>query len=728
VAWNGQVYDQSHALIGRRIDPAPVLGFDNTILGRLIRNGSVVDDAQNTIGYAQPDDTVMNADNAPIGFVFRYRVAFGNDNVFLGRVTEKGQVVSDKDDIVGQVMYDGSVTAEDGKVIGYALYDLYIYNEKNEAIGYLLSDGSVSGFSGTRLGQADRGFLADRNYVLLGRGNRDYVVRDDERRALGELSFNGEVIAPSGSVVGELGKDGEISDEQGTSLGRAYALQYYNANRPKKPKPADWAGTQIKIEPVNVPVPEDEEDEDTGGYNLKAIGIALTPDGNYLGDILENNKVVDKNGNEVGTKTPDGLIMDDSGSLIGIEEVKNPSAQQMFVPAGTFGQGGAYGTGNQPTNLGPGGGFGPGERYDPVRSAALAAAQAARRSEIAVGQLSSNISREDFDGKQDNWDGVSYRLSSWRVDMSEMILADKPIPAVLARTIMSGSGVNAGDVPVTAIVERNVYAEDGRNIVIPAGSHVIGESSGGSAAGSGSVRVGITWRRLIRPDGSAFELTSASTGDAQGKAGALGYIDEQLLKKYSLPVATSLLQSAMAYVMATDTSTSSSDSSVENSRQQAANDARQNFLSQMDSIFQDILQNKLNIEAVTYVPAGTRIIIYPKEDLWIRTFERSQKDQENPANMKPKVLIDDQAMNSTSNTGASGASGASRGGSTSGVVYEDEDTDVQPTTPLIADDTSKRKKKSSQVNIPPVTSTGATPPPPSTDVGGSSSGSTAQLF
>lgn len=62
---------------------------------------------------------------------------------------------------------------------------------------------------------------------------------------------------------------------------------------------------------------------------------------------------------------PDGLIIDDDGTLIGIEEVKKPDSSGMFVPAGTFGPGGAYGTGmGAGGNLGPGGGFGPGERYD----------------------------------------------------------------------------------------------------------------------------------------------------------------------------------------------------------------------------------------------------------------------------------------------------------------------------------------------------------------------------
>ena len=62
--------------------------------------------------------------------------------------------------------------------------------------------------------------------------------------------------------------------------------------------------------------------------------------------------------------------------------------------------------------------------------------------------------------------------------MSEMILQDKPIPAVLARSVYGAdSGGFSNNIPVTAIVERNVYSEEGRNIIIPAGlmSRIVSE-------------------------------------------------------------------------------------------------------------------------------------------------------------------------------------------------------------------------------------------------------------
>ena len=592
----------------------------------------------------------------------------------------------------------------------------------------------VTNFAGNRIGKADKGFLVSKEYKLIGRGNRDYFIRDANNNVIGELRLNGEVVDNNGKVVGKISGSGEVSDSSGKVLAYAKELQYYNVIKPSEPKPADWANTprrdtgKINIGAVEAP---EQSTDDTGKYGLKTIGIALTPDGNYLGDILFNNDVVDKLGNLIGKKMPDGLVVDNEGGLIGIEEVKDAKGGQMFVPAGTFGSGNAYGTGNNPSNLGPGGGFGPGERYDPVRSAALAAAQSARRQEITVGKISTNVDTKSFDGTQAYWDGVPRKISSWRVDMSEMILADKPIPAVLARTIMSSGGSDSA--PVTAIVERNVYAEQGRNIVIPAGSRVMGTSSGGSSGGNsgGAVRVSITWNRLIRPDGSAFEFSAAQTGDAQGRGGAIGYLDEQLLKKYTLPMVTTLMSSAVAYVAASgETSTSTDGSTTSDAKAEAAQDARENFLQNMDDMFNQILQDKTNIEAVTYVPAGTRLIIYPKEDLWIRTAARS-KEEDLEALNKPTVFLDDQNPTGDSSKGSSGGGSGSTGtaGGTQGVVYmDDEAGNVQPTTPLIDDNAEANKQKRRQQQrqvIPPVTSVGATPPPSST---AGSTNTSAQLF
>lgn len=865
----GKLRNADGEIIAGQTEFYPVMNVNGVFIGRTVLDGTVVNEANEFIGYMQPNDNVNSKTGVPVGQLFKYRFAFDNDNNFLGRVGSDARVFNAKNEEVGKVEFGGAVL-KDGKNIGYALYDMYVYDNDANVIGYITRDGNVLTVNGRKLGRIDKGFLINGENKVAGRGNRDFYIRNQNNVVLGELELNGSLVDSANHVIGSLKDNGRILDSNGNVLAIAKPLQYYsllkelteaeaarlaaekaeaerlaaeqaaaagnyvigddgylrdangniigrilpdgtvvdlNGNvighinengefvgldgkvRGKTSKDgyvvgddgylrdangniigrvlpdgtvvdlngnvighinengefvgldgkvmgkvngggADWYSKPVQIGAIpEIGVVGEEEMK----KYRKSLGIALTPDGEYLGDIMDDGSVVDKKGNVVGKKMPDGLIIDDDGTLIGIEEVKKPDSSGMFVPAGTFGPGGAYGTGmGAGGNLGPGGGFGPGERYDPQRAAALAAAQNQRRQAMSVGKISSGIRPESFDGYQKNWDeqGIAKAVSSWRVNLSEMIFADKPIPAVIARSIDSNNPT-----PVTAFVERNVYAEEGRNVVIPAGSRLMGTLGGltaGTETTSSSAKVQITWERLIRPDGSLF-VFQGITGDAQGRGGALGYLDQQLFKKYTLPIMTTALTSYTSYIMAPkDDEDSSSD--TESPRQQAANDARQNFLQDMNRIFEQILADKTNIKPLTYVPAGTRIIVYPNIDLWLRTPERDEAEVAKNLS-KRDVLIDDnkleQDRTDTQNRRKMGMTDADRAATAGSVVYEAEGTDAEAVAaPRLMDDSKvKSKKPAATAGAPALMPTtpagGSTPPPPPSFSSGSSSSSSS---
>ncbi len=865
----GKLRNADGEIIGGQTEFYPVMNVNGVFIGRTVLDGTVVNEANEFIGYMQPNDNVNSKTGVPVGQLFKYRFAFDNDNNFLGRVGSDARVFNAKNEEVGKVEFGGAVL-KDGKNIGYALYDMYVYDNDANVIGYITRDGNVLTVNGRKLGRIDKGFLINGENKVAGRGNRDFYIRNQNNVVLGELELNGSLVDSANHVIGSLKDNGRILDSNGNVLAIAKPLQYYsllkelteaeaarlaaekaeaerlaaeqaaaagnnvigdygnlldaNGNiivrilpdrtfvdlignvighinengefvgldgkvRGKTSKDgyvvgddgylrdangniigrvlpdgtvvdlngnvighinengefvgldgkvmgkvngggADWYSKPVQIGAIpEIGVVGEEEMK----KYRKSLGIALTPDGEYLGDIMDDGSVVDKKGNVVGKKMPDGLIIDDDGTLIGIEEVKKPDSSGMFVPAGTFGPGGAYGTGmGAGGNLGPGGGFGPGERYDPQRAAALAAAQNQRRQAMSVGKISSGIRPESFDGYQKNWDeqGIAKAVSSWRVNLSEMIFADKPIPAVIARSIDSNNPT-----PVTAFVERNVYAEEGRNVVIPAGSRLMGTLGGltaGTETTSSSAKVQITWERLIRPDGSLF-VFQGITGDAQGRGGALGYLDQQLFKKYTLPIMTTALTSYTSYIMAPkDDDDNSSD--TESPRQQAANDARQNFLQDMNRIFEQILADKTNIKPLTYVPAGTRIIVYPNIDLWLRTPERDEAEVAKNLS-KRDVLIDDnkleQDRTDTQNRRKMGMTDADRAATAGSVVYEAEGTDAEAVAaPRLMDDSKvKSKKPAATAGAPALMPTtpagGSTPPPPPSFSSGSSSSSSS---
>ena len=682
-------------LNGSLVDPA------NHVIGSLKDNGRILDSNGNVLAIAKPlqyysllkelteaEAARLAAEKAEAERLAAEQAAAAGNYV----IGDDGYLRDANGNIIGRILPDGTVVDLNGNVIGHI-------NENGEFVGL---DGKVKGKTskdGYVVG--DDGYLRDANGNIIGRVLPDGTVVDLNGNVIGHINENGEFVGLDGKVMGKVNGGG-----------------------------ADWYSKPVQIGAIpEIGVVGEEEMK----KYRKSLGIALTPDGEYLGDIMDDGSVVDKKGNVVGKKMPDGLIIDDDGTLIGIEEVKKPDSSGMFVPAGTFGPGGAYGTGmGAGGNLGPGGGFGPGERYDPQRAAALAAAQNQRRQAMSVGKISSGIRPESFDGYQKNWDeqGIAKAVSSWRVNLSEMIFADKPIPAVIARSIDSNNPT-----PVTAFVERNVYAEEGRNVVIPAGSRLMGTLGGltaGTETTSSSAKVQITWERLIRPDGSLF-VFQGITGDAQGRGGALGYLDQQLFKKYTLPIMTTALTSYTSYIMAPkDDDDSSSD--TESPRQQAANDARQNFLQDMNRIFEQILADKTNIKPLTYVPAGTRIIVYPNIDLWLRTPERDEAEVAKNLS-KRDVLIDDhkleQDRTDTQNRRKMGMTDADRAATAGSVVYEAEGTDAEAVAaPRLMDDSKvKSKKPAATAGAPALMPTtpagGSTPPPPPSFSSGSSSSSSS---
>jgi len=700
---NGRLYDDM-LFKGKIFENNSIMDFKNKIIGRVNVKNEAIDDKGKVFGFATPDGSIVNDKGEVKGLLFKYKVAFDRENNFIGYVSHDGKVYNDSKEVFGFVMADGLVINKD-KAVGYALYDLYVYDENGFVLGYLTKNSTVMSMTGQNLGKADRGFLV-KDGKLIGRPNRDYFIRNNQKEVVGEILLSGDVVSHTGVILGTVSRSGELRDKTGKSIGLAKPLQYYIVEEASRIK--SDSGTQTSVGVIEVP---ERTEKPLGDFNKKVIGVVMSPDGKYIGDVTAIGEIIDSITGEIIGKLVDGIPQDKEGNAIGVfvaSETEEP-VKKVTEPSRPFMPDYVYSIDN-PVDKGPGGGFGQGERYDPMRSYALSQAQRARIEDIKVGKLSSNVKSSSFTGYQNNWDNANYTLSSWRVDMSEMILADKPIPAVLARTIMDVG--DASNVPVTAIVERNVYAEDGRNIIIPAGSRVMGASSGGMSGGGqsgGAVRTGITWTRLVRPDGSAFEFAEAQTGDAQGRGGALGYLDEQLLKRYLAPIATNLATNALAYVMASGTTTTSdSGTTTQDARAAAAEDARRDFQNNMQQVFQDLLTRMTNINTVTYVPAGTRLIIYPKVDLWLRTYERENSEEyAREALGKPQKLIDDtDPMGSTHRASNRGRNVTTDGTGSSKVVYSGDDVDVEPAQPPLIDDAALSRKRQKQRS-------GMTPPPPS---------------
>ncbi|MDE2116238.1 MAG: type IV secretion system protein VirB10, partial [Hyphomicrobiales bacterium] len=214
-----------------------------------------------------------------------------------------------------------------------------------------------------------------------------------------------------------------------------------------------------------------------------------------------------------------------------------------------------------------------------------------------------------------------------RVDA--LVAQGTTIPAILESAIDSGlPGM------VRAITSDDVWSFDGRRVLIPSGTHLIGQYKSGIA--QGQTRVFIVWTRLLRPDGVSVQLGSPGT-DAMGRAGNGGMVDNHYLERFGSSILLSVIGGASQLIaglgqnnqqpaqssstsvtnpitgITTTTTTQPSQSSQIN--QQARQIASQTIAKELTQISQEALKNAINIPPTITLDQGTQIIVFVRRDL-----------------------------------------------------------------------------------------------------------------
>lgn len=98
------------------------------------------------------------------------------------------------------------------------------------------------------------------------------------------------------------------------------------------------------------------------------------------------------------------------------------------------------------------------------------------------------------------------------------------IPAILETAINT-------DVPgyVRAVVSQDVRSFDGKRILVPRSSRLIGQYQSGVQ--NGQKRAYVIWTRLIRPDGASVNIASPAIG-FDGTTGLAGDVDNHFFKRF----------------------------------------------------------------------------------------------------------------------------------------------------------------------------------------------------
>lgn len=135
--------------------------------------------------------------------------------------------------------------------------------------------------------------------------------------------------------------------------------------------------------------------------------------------------------------------------------------------------------------------------------------------------------------------------------------ADEPqqVRATMLRektlTVPQGATINAvletalnSDLPgfARAVVSRDVRGFDGKTVLIPRGSRVVGQYRSGVAVGQS--RAFVIWSRLLRPDGASVQIASSAT-DPLGRAGLAGEVDRHFFQRFGGSALLSVINGAV---------------------------------------------------------------------------------------------------------------------------------------------------------------------------------------
>ncbi|WP_244493982.1 type IV secretion system protein VirB10 [Mesorhizobium sp. Root172] len=182
---------------------------------------------------------------------------------------------------------------------------------------------------------------------------------------------------------------------------------------------------------------------------------------------------------------------------------------------------------------------------------------------------------------------------------------------------------------VRAVVSEDVWSFDGRRVLIPAGSRLIGEYRSGLA--TGQTRVFIVWTRLLRSDGMSVQLGSTGT-DELGRSGMPGEVDNHYFERFGSAILLSVVGGATQFIAnlgndqnGSNTNQTSTDPqtgqtvTIQTQPNQYLQSARQIGAQQvsqsLNRIAEEALRNSINIAPTIHVDQGSRIMVFVRRDL-----------------------------------------------------------------------------------------------------------------
>lgn len=178
------------------------------------------------------------------------------------------------------------------------------------------------------------------------------------------------------------------------------------------------------------------------------------------------------------------------------------------------------------------------------------------------------------------------------------------IPGIIETAINS-------DLPgqIRAITSQDVYSFDGRRVLIPTGTRLIGEYQ--SEVTRGQKRIFVIWTRLIRDDGVSVRLNSIGT-DSLGRSGLTGHVDNKFRERFGASIMLSIVGGAASYLTGYGSQEASNNS---DDAARGEEIARETIAQTFSDMANTVLSENLRIPPTISVSQGERIFVYVRQDL-----------------------------------------------------------------------------------------------------------------
>lgn len=151
-------------------------------------------------------------------------------------------------------------------------------------------------------------------------------------------------------------------------------------------------------------------------------------------------------------------------------------------------------------------------------------------------------------------------------------------------------------------VQRNVFSDDGRVLLIERGSHLDGEYRIASVR-PGTVRIPVLWTRIRTPLGVTVDIDSPGTGQL-GESGIDGYVDNRWGERIGAAMLLSLIDDSVKLVIQNQTNDTQADTIVLPST--TANTSK---------LAEKVLDSTINIPPLIYQNQGGIVGIYVARDV-----------------------------------------------------------------------------------------------------------------